>query len=59
MDNKAKRLGEAPLEIIPIELLGLDNDEETGVYDNIEIEDMEFDEDLSVSCQYLFGIFYA
>lgn len=53
-DEKPKRLNEAPLEIIPIELLGLDNDEETGVYDNIEIEDMEFDDDLSVRSPPLF-----
>lgn len=53
-DEKPKRLNETPLEIIPIELLGLDNDEETGVYDNIEIEDMEFDDDLSVRSLALF-----
>jgi DNA-directed RNA polymerase subunit RPC12/RpoP len=33
------------VEIIPIELLGLANDEESGVYDKVEIEDMEFDEE--------------
>lgn len=33
------------VEIIPIELLGLANDDDTGVYDRVEIEDMEFDED--------------
>jgi len=49
------RLGEAPLSIIPIELLGLENDEETGVYDNIEIEDMDFDEDLAVSMKRSFS----
>ena len=37
-------VNENGLTIIPIELLGLDNDEETGVYDTVEIEDMNFDE---------------
>lgn len=34
------------IEIIPIELLGIDNDVDTGIYDTVEIEDMSFNEDL-------------
>jgi diphthamide biosynthesis protein 3 len=34
------------IDIIPIELLGVDNDDETGIYDTIEIEDMTYNEDL-------------
>lgn len=34
------------IDIIPIELLGVDNDDETGVYDTVEIEDMSFNEEL-------------
>eukprot|EP00461_Guttulinopsis_vulgaris_P001682 UN01682 len=34
------------IDIIPIELLGIDNDDETGIYDTVEIEDMTYNEDL-------------
>jgi diphthamide biosynthesis protein 3 len=39
-------VNEDGLTIIPPELLGIANDDDTGVYDTVEIEDMEFNEEL-------------